>query len=146
MLTKGLLVNQQISITWYILTVATSVTHERVRVIPGQIIILKQVNIYVYSIDFRYLPIANSLHARVYWPFKGSVALAFLFYVSIYYAILSIPCGLVAACWDGMAPRLWCCLLFLLLCHVVSRVQCDALLYQFLIFTFIFTLNNKLFV
>ena len=47
-----------------------------------------------------------------------------MFYISTrtcnYYAVLSVPCGLVVACWDGMASWLWCFLVFLLLCHVVS--------------------------
>ena len=45
--------------------------------IPGQIILVKQVNIHVYSNEVRYLSlmlIVNSLHARVYWPFQGGAS------------------------------------------------------------------------
>ena len=52
---KRLLVYQQISITRYILTVGTSSTHQLVRVIPGQLIMVKQVNIHMYSIEVKYL-------------------------------------------------------------------------------------------
>ena len=50
-----LLVYQQISLTWYVLIVGTSSTHQLVRVIPGQLIMVKQLKIYVYSIKVRYL-------------------------------------------------------------------------------------------
>ena len=72
--TKKLLVCQQISITRYILTAKTRSPHQWVRAIPGQIILFKQVNIHVYSIEVKYLSlmsIDNPLHARVYWPFQG---------------------------------------------------------------------------
>ena len=50
-----LLVYQQISTTWYILTVGTSSTHQWVRVIPGLLIMVNQLNTYAYSIEVRYL-------------------------------------------------------------------------------------------
>ena len=42
--TKSLLLYQQVSITRYILHVTTSLTYQWVQVIPGQIIMFKQVN------------------------------------------------------------------------------------------------------
>ena len=38
-----------------VLTVRASSTHQWVRVIPGQIVMVKQVNIHVYSIEVRHL-------------------------------------------------------------------------------------------
>ena len=49
---------------------------------PGQIILVKQVNIHMYSFEVRYLslmPIVNPLHARVYWPFQVGASLVDLF-------------------------------------------------------------------
>ena len=49
--------------TRYSLTIGTSSTHQWVQAIPGQIILVKQVNIHVYSIEVRYLsfmPIVKS--------------------------------------------------------------------------------------
>ena len=58
--------------------VGTWSAHQWVRVIPSQIFMVKQVNIYVYSIEVRYMLlmyIANSLHARVYWLFDADLQL-----------------------------------------------------------------------
>ena len=62
----------------------------------------------------------------VYWPFKGGASFAdpicyFMFYVStcFYYAVVSVPCGLVAACWDGMTS----CLLFVVFSSVFAALS-----------------------
>ena len=50
-----------------------------VQLIPGQIILVKQVNIHVYSVEVRYvslMSIVNPLHARAYWPFQDSTSFA----------------------------------------------------------------------
>ena len=58
-----------------------------------------------------------------------------MFHVSLYNAVLSVPCDLVIAFWEWLL-----CVVVLLVFHVVSRVGCGAWLYQLLSFT----LNNKL--
>ena len=141
--------------TRYILTVGTGSATQWVRVIPGQIILLKKVNIHVYSIEVGYLSlmsIVNLLYARVYWPFQGGVSfvdpfLLFMFHVSLCYAILCVPCGLAVTFLGGMGlvswlSRVWC---FLVL-FVAFPCGVPGLVYQFLILVFFFTLNNKLFV
>ena len=95
------------------------------------------------------MSIDKPLHASVFWQFQGGASfvdpiLLFMLHVSLYCAILSIPCGYVVVCWHGLAPCVWCFLVFLLLSHGVW--WCDAWLYQFLICAFFFSLNNKLFV
>ena len=65
---KHLLVYQQISMTKFILTVWTSYTYELAQAIPGQIILVKQVNINVYSIEVRY---SNQIFIQIintFWP------------------------------------------------------------------------------
>ena len=138
--------------TTYILFVGTSSTHQWVRVIPGQINLVKKVNIHVDSIEVRYLsliPIVNPFNASVYWPFQGSAS-----FVDPFRYLCSMLCHLLcslwpcAACWVGLVSWLscvWCLLVFLSLSHVVPRVGCGAWLYHFLICVFFFTFINTLF-
>ena len=116
----------------------------------SDIILGKQVIIHVYSIEVRYLSlmsIDNPLHARfTRGYFFCRLFLLFMFHVSLYYAIFSVPYSLVVACWEGLASCVWCFYVFLLLSNVVSRVACGAWLYQFLIFALNLTLNNRLLV
>ena len=92
------------------------------------------------------LSILNPFHARVYWPFQGGAFFneffsLFLFQVSICYAVLSVPCGFVVAFWEGLASWLscvWCFLVFLLLSHVVSRVEWMQITLQY------FNIQNSL--
>ena len=73
----------------------------------------------------------------------------FMFHASLCYATLSVPCGLVVACWDGLASWLscvWCFLVFVIAIPYDVPAQVCGGLYLFLIFAFFFTLNNKLFV
>ena len=61
--------------TRYILTTRTSSVHQWVRVMPGQIIVFKQV---IFMCTPLKLDICHSclrdLHVRVYWPFQGGVS------------------------------------------------------------------------
>ena len=75
----------------YSLTIGTSSTHQWVQAIPGQIILVKQVNIHVYSIEARYMsfmPVVKHFHARVYWSFEGGSFLV-MFHVSRCYVVAS---------------------------------------------------------
>ena len=90
---------------------------------------VKQVNIHVYSIEVRYLKImsiGNCLSASVFWPFQGCASFAdlvcYFFPVSLYYAVLPVPCSIMVACWIGLASYVWCFLVFSLHSHLVAGV------------------------
>ena len=103
---------------------------------------VKQVNIHVNFIEDRYMLLmskAKPLHAVQRRCFFFGSLLLFMFHFSLCYAVLSVHCGLVVSCWDGLASCVWCFIVFLFLFQVVSRVRCCACLYRFLIFAFIFT-------
>ena len=76
----------------------------------------------------------------ILWLYSACYLL-FTFHVSLRYAVISVPCGLVIAVWEGLTSWLSCMWGF-----VVSRAGYGDWSYQFLIFVFFFTLNNKLFV
>ena len=64
------------------------------------------------------------------------------------YAFLSVHCNLVAICWEranllALLLVLVMFLVFLSRSHVVSWIRCGALLYRFLIFAFLLTLQEE---
>ena len=70
------------------------------------------------------MSIDNTLHARIFCQFQGGASfvdpiLLFMLHVSLYCAVLSVPCGYVVVCWHLLASCVWCFLVFLLLSHVV---------------------------
>ena len=76
--------------------------------------------------------------------FCGSFLLI-MFHFSIYYAVLSVSCGLVVACWEGLASCVCVCVFFFVVLPFSVPCWCGAWLYHFLIFAF-FSLNKKHFV
>ena len=101
--------------------------------IPNQIILVKQANIHVYSIEVRYLSlmsIVSPLHARVYWPFQGDVSFVDLFFLLIYVfmfvSVILPSCLLLAALWSSS----WCGWpLGSLLCGVLLCFCCLSMWY-----------------
>ena len=97
--------------------------------------------------------ISNSLHAGLYWPFQGGASfedpicyiccmLVFIMPSYLFLATLWSPADMG---WPLVCGVFLLLVFLLLLSHVVSQVQCGDWLYQFPIFAFFFTLNNKLF-
>ena len=83
-----------------------------------------------------------------YWTFQvgaSFVDLFFLmFYVCLYFTVLSVPCSLVITCWEradllAIFSAMFSCVLTR--SHTVSRVWCDTWLYRCLIFVFFFTIK-----
>ena len=73
--------------------------------------------------------------------FCGSFLL-FMFYVCLYYTILSVPCSLFVTCWERADPLALLCVMFscvLSLSHMVSRARFGTWLYWFLVFAFFLT-------
>ena len=66
-----------------------------------------------------------------------------MFHVCLYYAVLSVPCSRVIACWEraDLLAHFMCVvfLLFLLLFQIVSRSGMVLDCNDFLIFTFLFS-------
>ena len=95
------------------------------------------------------MSIANSLNARVYWPFEGGTSFSdHICYLCFMLIFIMSSCLFLAALWSpaGIGYPLVCGVFMrFVVCHVVSRVRCGAWLYQFLNYTF-FIMNNKLFV
>ena len=54
------IVYQQISMTRYILTAGDQLNPSKVGAIPGQIILVKQVNIHMFSTEVRYLSVTHA--------------------------------------------------------------------------------------
>ena len=97
------------------------------------------------------MSIVNPLHARVYWPFKGGATFVDPFcHLCVMLVFVMPSCLFLAALWspDGRDSLLaLLCVVFscvLSLSDVVSGVECGSWLYQFLIFAFFFTLNNRI--
>ena len=78
--------------------------------IRGQIILTKQVNSHVYTIEVRYMPrmsIVNSLHARVYCPFQGGATFVDHFLLFMFHAsFVLLSCLFLVALWSP-AGRGW---------------------------------------
>ena len=60
----------------------------------------------------------------------------FVIWVS-WHSVLSVPCSLVATCWERVDLFALFYLMFLSLSHMVSWASCGILLYEFLILTFL---------
>ena len=68
-----------------------------------QIILVKQVNIPVYSIEVRTLSlmhIVNPLHARVHWPFQGDASLVDPFVICFTLVFVMPSCLFLVALWS----------------------------------------------
>ena len=79
--------------------------------------------------------------------FCGSF-LIFMFYVCLYYAVLSVPCSFVITGWERADLVVLLCVMFscvLPFSHIVSRVRCGTQLYRFLIFAVYFTFTAAIY-
>ena len=97
--------------------------------IHGQIILVKQVNIHVYSIGVRHLSlmsIVNPLHVRVYWLFQGTASYAESFLLFMFHVGLFIPsCLFLVALWSP-AGRDWPLVCGIFLCFCCFPMWCPG--------------------
>ena len=99
---------------YYIMTVGTSLTHQWVRVIPSQIILLKLIFLCTQlKLDICH-SLVSPLQAKMYWPFQGGASFVDPFcYLCFRLVFVMSPCLFLAALWfacsDGLASVVFSC-------------------------------------
>ena len=73
------------------------------------------------------MSVANLLQARAYWPFQGDDSFVGPCFIFVSFkslcAVLTVHCSIVVACWEGLASRVWCFCVVLLLSHFYTSLN-----------------------